>query len=177
MPERYHRGLVLLHWVMAVLIIVALVAGKLILERLDNADPDKLFSLTAHMSIGILVGALLVVRLVIRLRKPVPEHATTGNALLDRIGVATHWLLYLLVAVMVLSGLGMALGAGLFPITYGASGDAIPDTLQTMPPRAVHGLTSNLLFLLIALHIAAALYHQFVLRDGLLRRMGFGAGK
>jgi cytochrome b561 len=38
----------------------------------------------------------------------------------------------------------------------------------------VHGIVAKLLMLAIALHIGAALYHQFVRRDGLLSRMGFG---
>jgi len=42
------------------------------------------------------------------------------------------------------------------------------------PMRSVHYVISRMLMALIALHAAAAIYHTFVLRDGLLRRMWFG---
>jgi cytochrome b561 len=46
-----------------------------------------------------------------------------------------------------------------------------------MPTRIAHGLIATLLVALIVLHIAAAIYHQVVLKDGLLRRMWFGKRK
>lgn len=171
---RYHPILVALHWVMALLILMALLAGKLLLEQLSNADPQKIEGLFGHMTVGLAIGALLVLRLIIRLSTERPPHASTGNALLDRVGAATHWLFYLLIAVMVASGLGVALSNGLFGIVFGGSGDPLPERFSG-PPRAVHGLVSTLLLALVALHVVAAFYHQFVLKDGLLRRVWFGA--
>ena len=174
---RYHPALVTLHWLMAIMILMGLFFGKFVLANMDNADPEKAQGLGGHMTIGLVVGALLIVRLIVRFVSEKPPHAETGNAILDRIGAATHWVLYLLVALMVLSGLGTAFSAGLFPIAFGGSGDPIPGNLSDLAPRAAHGLVSNLLILLLLLHIAAALYHQFFLRDGLFRRMWFGKRK
>lgn len=174
---KYHPLLVALHWIMAIMILMGLFFGTFVLTSIDNADPEKAQGLGAHMTIGLALGALLVVRLIVRFASQKPPHAQTGNSILDRIGAATHWILYLLVALMVLSGLGTALSAGLFPIAFGGSGDPIPENLAELAPRIAHGLVANLLFLLVALHIAAALYHQFFLRDGLFRRMWFGKRK
>ena len=171
---RYHPLLVALHWLMAIMILMALVFGKFALAPLDNADPQKIEGLTGHMSIGLMIGALLALRLLTRLLSQNPPHAETGTAILDRIGAATHWLFYLLIAMMVGSGIGTALSGGLFPIVFQGSGAPLPANLSELPPRLAHGAISNLLILLIALHFAAALYHQFILRDGLLRRMWFG---
>lgn len=171
---RYHPLLVVLHWLMALLIVLALVFGTFVLAPLANDDPDKMFSFTGHMSLGIIVGGLLVIRLLVRLSAQSPPHARTGNALLDRIGVATHWLLYGLVALMVASGLTTALVNGLFPIVFGGSGDPVPAALSESAPRLAHGLFAKVLMALLALHIAAALFHQVVLRDNLFRRMWFG---
>ena len=171
---RYHPALVALHWIMAIMIIVALIFGRFALAPLDNADPQKLEGLTAHMTIGVTVGLLLILRLVVRVKSEKPPHAQTGNALLDMVGVATHWLLYTLVAGMVLSGLGTAIVNGLFPIVFGGSGDAIPANMIETAPRLAHGTISMLLMALVALHIAAAIYHLFILRDSLFRRMWFG---
>ena len=162
---------------MAIMILMGLFFGKFVLSTMDNASPEKAQGLGGHMTIGLLVGALLLVRLIVRFGSEKPPHAETGNALLDRVGAATHWVLYLLVALMVLSGLGTAFNAGLFPIAFGGSGAPIPENLGDLAPRIAHGLVSNLLILLLLLHIAAAFYHQFFLRDGLFRRMWFGKRK
>ncbi len=172
--QRYHPVLVALHWLMALMILVSLALGALVLEDMPDDDPDKILTLGAHMAFGMTIGVLLLLRLLVRLRSRRPPLASTGNALLDRIGVWTHWGFYALVAAMVLSGLAMAFGADLFPIVYGGAAETLPPELHDLPQYAAHGLVAMLLVALIALHTAAALYHQFVLKDGLLRRMWFG---
>jgi cytochrome b561 len=49
----------------------------------------------------------------------------------------------------------------------------LPD-FMLYPPRIGHGLGAMVLIALVLAHVAAALYHQFVLRDRLLARMGLG---
>ena len=173
--QRYHPVLVALHWLMALMLLIALAAGGLVLDNMANDDPDKILALTGHMSAGMVIGALLVVRLATRLRTRLPPRATTGNALLDRIGTWTHWGFYVLVAGMVLSGLATALGAGLFPIVFGGAAETVPEELSGLPQRAAHGWIATVLAALIVLHVSATAYHQLVLKDGLLRRMWFGS--
>ncbi len=103
-----------------------------------------------------------------------PTRATTGNESLDRIARWTHWGFYALIGGMVLSGLATALGAGLLPIVFGGSGDPLPATFEGMPQLFVHGFFAVLLIALIVLHVLAAIYHHFILKDGLIRRMWFG---
>lgn len=62
----------------------------------------------------------------------------------------------------------------MFPIVFGNSGEALPGDLTVLPQRVAHGLFARLLLALIVLHFAAALFHQFVRKDGLLDRMWFG---
>lgn len=171
---RYHPILVALHWLMVPMILLALIAGSVMLDALPNSDPQKVQGLMGHMTMGMLLGVLLILRLATRSMTAKPPHASTGNAILDKVGVWTHWIFYLLIAGMVLSGLATALGAGLFPIVFGGSGDPLPATFDNLPQRAAHGIISSLLIGLIALHVGAALYHQFMLKDGLLKRMWFG---
>lgn len=78
------------------------------------------------------------------------------------------------VAGMVLAGLATGFGAGLFPIVFGGAAETLPPELATMPTRLAHGNIATMLVALIALHVAAAIYHQVVLKDGLLRRIWFG---
>jgi len=175
MPEvsRYHPLLVAMHWLLAFLIIAALALGALVMAKLPNSDPMKLEALRSHMFGGALILTLMLVRLFVRTRTVHPRAATTGNSLLDKVAWASHRLLYGLVIAMVASGATMALQAGLFEIVYGGRGTLPPD-LWVYPIRSVHYLLSRLLMALIALHIAGALYHTLILKDGLLRRMAFG---
>ena len=54
-----------------------------------------------------------------------------------------------------------------------ASGAPLPDFSEVLP-RLAHGIMSKVLLVLLAGHIGAALYHQFIRRDRLLARMGIG---
>jgi len=172
--QKYHPLLVALHWIMALMILMALAAGGLLLANLPPDSPDKVEGLAGHMTVGMAIGVLLILRLLTRLRSTHPPHAETGNDLFDRLGRWTHWAFYLLIAGMVLTGLTTALGLVLFPIVYGATAETLPEELASFAPRIAHGAIALILAALIALHIAAAAYHQFILKDGLLRRMWFG---
>lgn len=172
-PTRYHRALVTLHWLLAVLLLVALIMGTFSLKTLPNTSPDKLDALRGHMIAGGLILLLTLVRIGVRLATVHPAPAASGNALLDRLAPAMHWLLYGLVLVMAGSGIAMSVMAGLPALVFGAGG-ALPANFDALPPRTVHGIAAKLLMLGIAAHALAALYHQFVRRDGLLSRMAWG---
>jgi cytochrome b561 len=124
------------------------------------------------MAGGILLLILMLVRLVARLRTAHPPPASTGSVALDRMAWLSHRLLYLLVLGQAASGLDLALEAGLLDRVLG--GGALPIDLWVFPMRSVHYVISRLLMAVISLHVAGALFHALVLRDGLLRRMWFG---
>jgi cytochrome b561 len=171
-PKKYHPWLVAIHWITALLIILNLVVGTLVLKWLPN-DTGKLMPLASHMTLGIIILALTLVRIYVRSTKPKPAPATAKNAILDKIGVITHILLYLGALGMGLSGVGLALQSGLFSSVYGGTG-ALPQDFYIYPARMGHGFVSTALIGLVVLHIGAAFYHQIILRDGLLSRMTFG---
>ena len=172
-PKRYHTALVVLHWFMAVLLITALTMGSLVLDHTPNSSPDKIGALKGHMIAGGLILVLTLIRLVVRFVTKHPAPASTGNATLDRLAPLAHWALYLLVLLMAGSGIAMSVMAGLPDIVFGGVG-SLPVDFKALPPRAVHGLVAKLLIFVILAHVGAALFHQFVRRDGLLSRMGFG---
>lgn len=172
LPKRYHPALVGLHWFMAIFILMMLAVGRLLFPTMTDAAQEASAART-HMMLGLFLLALVVIRFIVRLRTPRPAPATTGTAILDKIGVITHYLLYFLILVMALSGTGTMLAAGLTPLLSGAN-IAVPEHLLGYPPYAVHGLTGWLLIVLLALHIGAAFFHQFIKRDNLFARMWFG---
>jgi cytochrome b561 len=170
---RYQPLLVGMHWLMALMVIVALAAGALVLVKIPNTDPMKVGALRQHMGGGILLVVLMLVRLVVRMQTAHPPRASTGDSALDRLAWLSHRLLYVLVFGQAAVGLYLAFQAGLPDIVFGGHGVMPPD-FWIFPARSVHYVISRLLMALIALHVTGALYHTFVLRDGLLRRMWFG---
>ena len=172
-PKRYHPLLVALHWLLALLIIFMLMVGLLSLKWMPN-NPAKLLPLGFHMATGIIILVLMLVRLGVRIAKPKPAPATAGNRFLDFIGKLTHYALYLFAILMAFSGIGISMQAGLGPIVFGASGASLPEDFFVYPARYGHGYIAIILIVLILLHFAAAMYHQFFRKDRLLSRMWFG---
>jgi len=170
--SRYHPLLVALHWLLAVLIIAALALGALVMARIPNSAPMKIEALRSHMIGGSSIAVLMLVRLVVRARTDHPATPSAGGPVLDWLAWASHRLLYLAVLGQAISGLIMAPQTGLPGIVFG--GGTLPADFWVYPIRTVHYLFSRMLMALIMLHIAGALYHTLVRRDGLLRRMLFG---
>jgi cytochrome b561 len=175
MPQvsRYHPALVVLHWLLAILIPTALTLGVLVVAKIPNTDPMKAEALRGHMAGGILILTLMLLRLLIRFATRHPSAAPTGNSLFDGLAWVSHRLLYLAVIGMAAAGLTMAIETGLLGILIGQQ-PQIPADFWVYSSRHAHYLISRLLMVLIALHIAGALYHTLIRRDGLLRRMWFG---
>lgn len=172
--NRYHPALVALHWLLAAMIIGGLVAGGLGLASTPNSDPFKLFSLKMHMSIGTGILVLMIARLAIRFMTKKPPHADIGNKTLNKAGVAAHYLLYAVVIAMSASGLAIAKEANLFAIVFGGAAEPLPVDFSDIAPRAAHGALAIILSLVIASHVFAALYHQYIRKDSLFARMWFG---
>ncbi len=172
--KKYHPALVALHWLLAALIVIALVAGSQILAKTPNADPTKMFGFKAHMGNGIIILVLMITRFAIRFFTAKPPHTDIGNDLLNKGAIWAHYAIYVVVIAMSLSGLALANAAGLPDIVFGGSGDPLPADFSEYTARAVHGIVSKLLMLLLLTHVLAALYHQFVRKDSLFSRMWFG---
>jgi cytochrome b561 len=171
LASRYQPVLVALHWLLALMIIGLLCLGFFVLADMPNTDPKKLDILVWHMSGGMFVLVLMILRLIIRRWSARPAAATTGSPVLDRLASIAHRSLYVIVFLMIASGwtTGWLISGAFQP-----NGEPLPKTFDVLPSFEVHAVLATLLTILIAAHIAAALYHQFVLKDGLFRRMWFG---
>ncbi|MBW8785546.1 MAG: cytochrome b [Novosphingobium sp.] len=167
---RYNRGARLFHMVIAVLVIANIALGLL-------HDPlEHTINLIApHKSIGVTILVLSVLRLFWRFRWRTPDYRvplTRGTLILSR---AVHWSFYGLMIVLPLTGWLFTSVAkrpttwfGLFrlPPLPVHKGDPIVDL-----SHQGHTLLGYAMAALVVLHVAAALRHQFILKDGLLRRM------
>ena len=171
-PSKYNTVQVCLHWVTALVIIFMLIMGHFALAPTPNDDPIKITALKGHMIIGVIILLLTIVRIVWRRKSAQPPHATTGNALLDKAGVFAHYALNILTFLVAASGIGIAIQAGLPDIVFGGQGQ-LPETLAIYPPRIAHTILTKLLVLLVVAHVFGGIYHQFILKDGLFKRMSF----
>jgi cytochrome b561 len=116
----------------------------------------------------------MAVRLIVRLSTALPADAATRHSAIGRIASAVHYGFYLLVLAMAGSGLSTAILAGLNRSVFQGSGDPLPPSFAIYPTFVAHCFLAWLLLGLLALHVIAALNHQFLLKDELFRRMWFG---
>ena len=169
--SRYSTVAIALHWLIAALMIYMILFGEDLIRR-----PTGTFYPSLHASIGISVLILSLARLGWRLMNPPPALPSTMKAWEVTVSHVTHWLFYVLMIGLPLTGL-MAFthqlpkevilsGTTLFGI---APVPGLPD-LGGMG-RNLHSLSSKAAEVLIILHVVAALKHQFWDKDKLLNRM------
>ena len=174
--ERHHPTIRALHWLIAALVLTALVMSTVVMPHIPNSDPAKITALIRHMSAGGLIAMVALLRLFVRRKTDRPASLSSGMPWADRLASVMHPLLDGLVFVMVGSGIGMAVISGLPAIVLGGQG-SLPARFDTLPLHSLHAFTADLLIAALVLHVGGALYHQFILADGLLSRMGLGSGK
>lgn len=172
---RYDRTAILLHWAIAFLITAAFLLG-LTVDDFPKAYKDTVVN--AHSLLGLGVLLLTLIRIAWRLGHPPPPAPKSMSAGAERLSKLMHALLYLLMLMIPLIGLptlfyrGRGLDFGLFQLPAFLA--RTPEIFR--PLTELHELGAYALIGLAAGHVAAALYHQWVLRDALIARMMPGRG-
>jgi cytochrome b561 len=146
-----------LHWVVGILILFNLLMGEDMSELWEQIERGAIVPTTTaawiHIIVGGIVLALVAWRLVLRLTRGAPAAPEGEGTAMRLAGQAGHIGLYVLMIAMPVTGL---------LAWYGGVTDL----------AELHGeLLKTLLWVLIAVHVLAAFYHQFFLKDGLLNRM------
>ncbi|MCC7166358.1 MAG: cytochrome b [Rhodospirillales bacterium] len=162
----------ILHWGMAGVIALCFVVG-LGMEELPKGD-FKGMVYAFHKSLGVMAILLLALRLDWRVSNPAPRAVPNPSVWMERAAKLAHLLLYLLMLGVPVTGILMSFANGK-PVTFFG--------LFTLPPVIgpdkglkhlfgdLHEGMANGLLVLVGLHAAAAVWHQIVLRDGVLGRM------
>ena len=175
MPLKYDRMLVLLHWVLAMGLFYQLGLG-LWMEDIPKDPPGvraEWFNL--HKSIGICLGFLILWRLGWRVTHSVPAPPIGNTEFQNKLSQWVHRLLYVCMVILPLSGfMGSSFSA--YPVKF--FGLPLPKLWEPSPEgkelfSTIHEVTAFLMMIVIILHISAAVWHQWVKRDGLLSRMGW----
>ena len=172
--KRYHPALVSLHWLVTILIFATLLFAGEEGEGGFALSFGNFPPMGIHMILGITTLVLLIVRLFVRWFTKHPDWASAGNPLFDLVGRLTHIGLYFFTFAITITGIVMAWQRGWFDFIFGFGPAAGNFRRGGFSIGAFHGLSWAALFLLILLHVGAALYHQFLKRDNLLGRMWFG---
>ena len=156
----YTRSQIILHWLIAALVVHQIVFHDAIEEmwqaRMTGAIPN-VASPTPHTIVGFLIFLLMIARVWLRLKNGAPQPPESEHWLLKKVAGVVHFAFYLLLLGMPLSG-AVAWFGGI------------------EAPAAAHGIAGRILIALVALHVVAALAHQFWFRTNLMSRMSLRGG-
>jgi len=166
-----------LHWLMAAAILAMLALGTVLVRMQPSLSTLWLFAL--HKSVGLTLLALVVIRLAWHRISPPPAplpgrplRGLTPRAQL-RLARGVHATLYALMLAVPLTGWIASAATGIDVVAWGVTLPAIAPVSAGWEAAffAAHGVLTKLLAALVLLHLAAALWHAAVWRDGTLRRM------
>jgi cytochrome b561 len=168
--ERYRAGAMAFHWSMFVLVVIVGVLGLL-----HDSWPKQTqaYWINVHALIGIALWLLLLARFAYRLKNAPPALPSSVGAFARRFSSPVHFALYALLFVIPIIGAvtfvyhGRIFHFGLFDLDLGIK----KNRAVFGPTEDIHGYLAYALFALAGLHALAALWHQFVLHDGVLSRI------
>ena len=173
--NEYSNVAKVLHWVLAAMIIMQVILAQLAKRAAqDDNTFDRLTLLANHKSIGLTVLLLVILRVAWRLthRPPaLPEQMTRWQRLASHL---SHFGLYVLMLTLPLSGWLVAATS-----KYGMSWFNLFEIPRTMAPNhdlhelgeEIHEVLGYVLLVLVLVHVVAAVYHHFIVKDSVLRRM------
>lgn len=172
MPQRYGSLLIALHWLMA----LQLVAVYACIDLKDlfpkGSDPREQLK-TWHYMLGLTVLAVVVLRLAARASGPALTAEPQTPPWQRWLGTLTHVALYALMVAMPLLGWLMLSASGKEIPFFGIALPALLGENRDLADRLkeIHETVGEIGYYLVGLHVAAALFHHYIVRDRTLARM------
>lgn len=155
-PAGYSKTQIIIHWGIALLILSMLISGEAMgdFERVLRRNPEAAqpIGVYAHIFSGVAILALTLWRLFLRFTRGVPAAPEGGDKRLELLAKLVHLSLYVVMILGPVSGLAAWFG-------------------NVRIAGELHELIEPLLIGSLSLHVIGALYHQYYLKDRLLRRM------
>jgi cytochrome b561 len=155
-PDGYSGIQISLHWLVAALVLFQLLFGESMTTVVDAAEDGGTVSSqdqflgSAHYWVGLAILGLVLIRFAVRLMTGAPKAAGAAGWM-STAASAMHWLFYLLLVAVPVTGLLAVYVSGEF--------------------GNIHSLGKPIFIVLILVHAAGALFHQMFLKDGTLRRI------
>lgn len=170
---RYTLTAILLHWMIALLIIAAFALGVTMAD-MPGITPTKLKYYSWHKWMGVTVLGLACLRLLWRLTHAAPAYPASMPGWQHKASGGLHGLLYFLMFAVPLTGYFYSLAAGVpvvylgvlpLPVLIGADPELKPVL------KLAHYALNMLMLGCVGLHVAAALKHLIIDKDGIFKRM------
>ncbi|MBX3596863.1 MAG: cytochrome b/b6 domain-containing protein [Rhizobiaceae bacterium] len=157
-PAGYTRSQIVLHWLIAALVAFQFLASdgieaawRAFIRTQVVGDAFSALAL-AHIVVGITILLLVGARLWLRLKHGAPAPDPAEPRVLQWLAKLAHFALYVVLIILPLSGLvGWVFGQS--------------------QPIEVHQIAKTILLVLVGLHLLGVLFHQFIWKTGVLRRM------
>ncbi len=172
MKHRYTRTAIFLHWLVALGLVGTFILGFYMHDL--PLSPNKLKLYSWHKWAGMTLLILILVRLTWRITHKAPELPATMGPMARLAAHAGHWLLYSLMLAIPVSGWLMSSAQGFQVVWFGVLPlpDLVPkDAALGELLNDVHVVLNYTLLVAVIGHIAAALQHHLIKKDGVLTRM------
>ncbi|WMW79956.1 cytochrome b [Undibacterium cyanobacteriorum] len=170
--KRYPSLSIALHWLIALLIIMAFALGTYMTDM--SISPTKLKYYAWHKWLGVTILVFVAIRLLTRLTLGTPDHLGSLKPWEKSLASATHVTLYVLMFAVPITGYLYSYAAG-FPVVF-LGLVQLPAVLGPFPElkdsfKDAHEILTSAMAILVLLHIGAALKHRFIDKDQTLQRM------
>jgi cytochrome b561 len=171
-PARYPLRTRILHWLTAVLVFSTLLIGFVMVNSIGSYASLR----AIHMTLGVLILAVVVLRAANRLTHRAPKMPDTVGWVEHKLVVGSELTLYALMLAQPLVGWAMVSATGESVVIFGSV------RLPRIAPfnadlflilRQAHSVLAYTLVVVIAAHVSAVLLHTLTLGDGMLSRMAF----
>ncbi|WP_316231987.1 cytochrome b [Bradyrhizobium sp. SZCCHNR1051] len=173
MPATYDPLLRRIHWATALLFIAAMLIGLYCGLQPAGTSPRREL-LEIHKSLGVTLFLLAILRLIVRASTTAPAAPAAFSPLVRAMSRLNHWMLYALLLVMPVTGY-MFSSAGGYSLRYFWTFSwprlFAGDKTIAQAGEITHDALAYVVYLVVGLHIAATLWHEFVKKDETLARM------
>ena len=172
-PVRYRKIVMWIHWITAILVLMQVYIG-FVFHDLPRGSEERAFVFGWHKTWGVLILLLALARLAVRLMNPPPPFPSDYPTWKRFVAVWSHRLFYVLLVALPLTGLAAVSGRaedGWVALQLGLKFPAIPGISEDNEFGDVHETLVLVTLALVALHVAAALYNQFIDRGPVAGRM------
>lgn len=168
--NQYGSGAIIFHWFTALLILSMLPLGIYMHELPASGLKETLYK--AHIVMGIIIFVTTILRVIWKLIDNKVTELKTTPKYQQVLAKALHYIFYAMMLGASGSGLGYIIFSGLGEQLFISDTMVWPNPHDFLPAEVHEKLTVPMIPLL-ALHILAALYHQFMVKDGIFGRIWF----
>ena len=166
--KQYSTRIAIIHWLTLLLFIAAYYFG----QKVDGIDvaTDKMALYPIHFALGFALLILTLIRATFLRIDGQPAPLAGASDKSNKVAAGIKHLLYLLLIAVPASGIVLIFSSGVVGALQANDPSKLPN-LEKLTLHEMHGILVTILLLTIALHALAALYHQFILKDNLIRRI------